>query len=85
METAPGKVDAHAVLGRHVFEHFAAGEAAIALLGRHLIDLVQLLDEALLVALREPVEAGVAAQHALLILDRDAAMVIEPGSEVPGR
>ena len=68
-----------------MLEHLAAGKAAVALVGRQLVYLVQLLDKALLVALREPVEAGVAAQRALLVLDGLAAMFIEPCAEMSRR
>ena len=46
---------------------------------------MKLLHEALLVVLREAVEAGITAQHPFLILDRHAAVFIEPGAEVPRR
>ena len=51
----------------------------------HLIDAVQLLHQALLLGLRQTIEAGIAAEHPLLLLGRHAAMFVEPGAEVAGR
>jgi len=46
---------------------------------------VQLLQEPLLVARRKPVEAGIVAQHALLVLHWHAAMLIEPVAKMSRR
>ena len=80
-----GHVEPHPVLGRHVLQRFGAGQAAIALVIRQLIHLVQLLQDPLLVRRGQPIEAGVAAQGPLLVLNGLAAMLVEPVAEVPWR
>jgi hypothetical protein len=52
---------------------------------RHLIHTVELLNESLLLSLRQPAKAGIVAQHALLILRGNAAMRIEPRAQMARR
>jgi hypothetical protein len=61
-----------------VLKHLGASEAAVTLVVRKLIDAMELLQQPLLVAGRQSSEVGVVAQHALLLLNRLAAMLIEP-------
>jgi hypothetical protein len=61
-----------------MLQHFAAREAALALIFRQLIQLVQLLHQALLRGSRQPIEAGIVAQQTFLILHGKALMLIEP-------
>ena len=68
-----------------MLKHLGAAKAALALVLRHLVDAMELLEQALLVAGGQAGEAGVAAQHALLLRDGLAAMLIEPVAKVAGR
>jgi hypothetical protein len=68
----------HLILRRHVLQHFATRQAALALVFRQLIQLMQLLHQALLRRSRQPIEAGIVAEQALLILHRKTLMLIEP-------
>jgi hypothetical protein len=68
-----------------VLESFGAGKAAIALVFRQLVHLMQLLQDSLLVRLGQTIEAGVVSQCSLLVLNRLAAMLVEPVAEVAGR
>ncbi len=82
---ASGKIRLHAVLGRHVLQSLGTGKAALPLLLRHLVHLVQLLHQPLLVGERKPVEIRVVTQHPLLVLDRQAPVLIEPVAQVTRR
>jgi hypothetical protein len=73
------------LLRRKAFKVLSASKTAFALRLGHLVDTIKLLHQPLLLAFRQPIEAGVVAQHALLILCRNAAMRIEPGAEMAGR
>lgn len=73
------------LLRRQTLQRLGASQSAIALSFGHLVYLVQLANQALLSVLGKPVEVGVAAQHPLLVLNRNAAMLIEPCAKVPGR
>jgi len=77
-ETAAGLAHLHLILRRHVLQHFAAREPAFALIFRQLIQLVQLLRQALLCRRRQPIEAGIVAQQTFLILHGKALVLIEP-------
>ena len=65
-----------------MLQQLAAGQATLALLLGHLVDLVQLPYQALLVAGRKPVEVRIIAQHPLLVLRGNSAVLIEPVAEV---
>ena len=62
-----------------------AGQAALALLVRHLVNLMQLPHDTLLLIGRQPPEAGIAAQHLLLVLHGNSPVLIEPVAKVPRR
>jgi hypothetical protein len=68
-----------------VLQSFGAGEAAIALVFGQLVHLMQLLEHALLVGLRQAVEAGVVTQRPLLILNGLAAVLVKPVAQVTWR
>jgi hypothetical protein len=68
-----------------VFNGLSTGQPPLPLLLRHLIHRMQLLQQPLLVGVREAAEAGVIAQQPLLILDRKATVLIEPVAEVTRR
>jgi hypothetical protein len=68
-----------------VLKSFRAGQTAIALGFRQLVHLVQLLQNPLLVSRRQPIEAWIIAERPLLVLNRLAAMLVEPVAEVSGR
>jgi hypothetical protein len=80
-----GTVHLHSFLQGQMFQGLSAGQTALPSFGRHLVHLMQLLNKPLLVARQEPLEAGIAAQHPLLVLNLDAAMVVEPGTQVARR
>jgi hypothetical protein len=68
-----------------MFQSRGTGQAALSLRVGHLVDLMQLLYEPLLVGLRQPAEAGIIAQHPFLVLDWNAAMIVEPSAQVTRR
>jgi hypothetical protein len=68
-----------------MLDNFGTGKTAVALLRWHLVNLAQLLHQALLIGWGQAAEVGVAAQQLLLILERDVAVVIEPVFKVAGR
>lgn len=82
---AAGLTHLHLLLGRHAFQHLAASQTAIALLFRHLVQLVQLLDKALLGRRSQAVEAGIAAQQLFLLIDSKSAVLIQPVAEMSRR
>jgi hypothetical protein len=61
-----------------MLQHLAARKAALALFFGQLVQLVQLLHQALLRSWRQAVEVGVVAQQAFLILNRKSLMPVEP-------
>lgn len=82
---ARGVVDAQPILGREMLEHLVASHTALALLLAQLVDLMQLLDDALLVGRGQAPECGVVAEHPLLLLDGKRAVLIKPVAQVAGR
>ncbi len=76
-------VDLHLLLRRQPFQHLIARQPALALRGRHAIHLPQLLHQPLLVAARQRPEAGISAQHPLLLLYGKPAMLVEPLLQAP--
>lgn len=81
-ELSPGLAKLHLFLGRHAFDHFTFSDAVIALLFRHRVQPVQLIEQSLLRRRRQTVEAGVAAQQALLILHGKALVLVEPAAQM---
>ena len=61
-----------------MLQHLAARQAALALVFGQLIQLMQLLHQALLRLSRQPIETGIVVQQTFLILHRKALMLIEP-------
>ena len=81
---ARGLVDLHALGGREAFDSLGAGQAAFALRLGKLIHIVQLLDETLLVAGIEAIEARLLAQEALLLGERQILMLGHPLGQMAG-
>lgn len=79
-ETAPGLPNLHLFLRRHMLQHLAACQAAFALVLGQLVQLVQLLHQALLGRRGQAVETGIVAQQTFLILNGKALMPVEPVS-----
>ena len=67
-----------------MFQHLGAAKSALPLVFRHLVNAMELLEQPLLVALRETREVGIVAQGTLLLLHRLAAMLIEPVAKMSG-
>ena len=84
-QPAAGLAHLHLILWRHAFQHLAARQTAIALLLRHLVQLVQLLDEPLLLRGSQPIEAGIVAQQPLLLIDSKSPVLIQPIAEMSWR
>ena len=84
-QAAAGLAHLHLFLRRHAFQHLAARQTAIALLLRHLVQLVQLLDEPLLLRGSQPIEAGIVAQQPLLLIDSKSPVLIQPIAEMSWR
>ena len=84
-QAAAGLAHLHLFLRRHAFQHLAARQAAIALRLRHLVQLVQLLDEPLLLRGSQPIEAGIVAQQPLLLIDSKSPVLIQPIAEMSWR
>ena len=59
-----------------MLERLGPCQAALALLVRQLVDIMQLPQHPLLIACRQPVETGIAAQHLLLLIDRKTLVPI---------
>src|SRR6202007_241817 len=59
--------------------------AALVLRFGHLVDTIQLANEALLIGLRKTPEAWVVLQHPLLRQRRSVAVLVEPCAEMPRR
>ena len=77
---APGVAKLHLLLRRHAFNHLGARQAALALSFWHLVEIVQLLDQPLLRYGRQAIETGIVVKEPLLILQRKALVLIEPGA-----
>ena len=78
------EVDLHPLLGRQALDHLGTAQAALLLRLGQPVDLMQLLDDPLLLTSWEPTEAGIAAQHPLLLLDGQIAVLVEPYAQVAG-
>jgi len=72
------KIDLHPVLRGQVLDHLGTCQAALSLLLRQLVNLMQLLHHSLLVAWSKPPEAGIAAQGPFLLLNGKVEVLIEP-------
>lgn len=79
-ELPPGLAKLHLFLGRHAFDHFTFCEAVLALRFRHCVQPVQLIEQPLLRRRGQTVEAGVAAQEPLLVLQGKALVLVEPSA-----
>jgi len=84
-QAAAGLAHLHLFLWRHAFQHLAARQAAIALRLRHLVQLVQLLDEPLLLRGSQPIKAGIIAQQPLLLIDSESPVLIQPVADMSRR
>ncbi len=80
-----GVANLHLFLGRQAFQHLAARQPALTLRLRHLIQLMQLLHQALLLFRRQPVKARTVAQQTLLVLHGKIAVLVEPVAEMARR
>ncbi len=72
-------------LRRHPLQHFATRNSPILLCLRHLIKVVEPLNQALLRLRIQAIKRWTVPQNALLILRGKVAMLVEPIGQVPGR
>jgi len=75
----------HPLLRIHVFDCLRTCQAALPLLFRQFIHLLQLLNQALLICLRQALEARIVAQQLLLTLCGKIAVLVEPGAKMSWR
>jgi hypothetical protein len=76
--------DLRTVFGRQALDRLGAGQAALALRLGHLIELVKLLDLALLLSRAEAVEARLLAEHPLLLAYRHVLVLGHPLRQMAG-
>jgi len=77
-KAVPGLANLHLLLRRHALQHLAPRKAALALRIRHLVQLLELLHQPLLLRGGQAIEAGIAAEQALLFLRWETLVMIEP-------
>jgi hypothetical protein len=85
VKCAEGLVDLHAVGWREALKGFGARQTALALGFGHLVQLVELLNLAILLGGRQAVEAGLLAEEPLLLADGQVLVLGHPLGQMTGR